>query len=158
MFRITSLQNIFCLQQDRGRRALDSENCPRCCVILCTQPSMSLVKTIHSFSGAAKSRSFRTSVRQRQLVIHFSGQCTELSHGGALPLFTRGSFQALNISADVMERKKIKGAWFCGTNCILGRPGMVEWSITVWLIFKCQRKKEKKIERTNSYVQELLCR
>lgn len=68
---------------------------------------MSLVKTIHSFSGAAKSRSFRTSVRQRQLVIHFSGQCTELSLGGALPLFTRGSFQALNISADVMERKKM---------------------------------------------------
>lgn len=65
---------------------------------------MNLVKTIHLFSGAAKSRSFRASVRQ--LVIHFSGQCTELSHGGALSVFTQRSFQALNISVDVMERKK----------------------------------------------------
>lgn len=43
------------------------------------------------------------------------------------------------------REKRWLGAWFYGTNCILGRPGMVGCSITLWLIFKCQRKKEKKI-------------
>lgn len=104
MFRITSLQNIFCLQQQRGRHAPDSENYPGCCVIVSTQTTTNLVKPINLFLGTAESRSSTTSMRQKQLVIHFSGYCAEFSHGGALSVLTQGSFQPLNICTDVLER------------------------------------------------------
>lgn len=65
---------------------------------------MTLVKTINLFSGTAESRSFTISMRQKQLVIHFSGYCAEFSDRGALSVLTQGSFQALSISTDVLER------------------------------------------------------